>query len=68
MADSLFYLVVAAMAAVVVALVIGIAGYGKSGDFNRKYGNKMMRLRLLFQFIAVLLIVAYAYLRSQGGQ
>ncbi|PCJ10126.1 MAG: hypothetical protein COB16_02240 [Rhodobacteraceae bacterium] len=68
MADPLFYLVVAAMTAVVVALVIGIAGYGKGGEFNRKYGNKMMRLRLLFQFIAVLLILAYAYLRSQGGQ
>jgi hypothetical protein len=68
MADSLFYLVVAAMAAVVVALVIGIAGYGKGGEFNKKNGNKMMRLRLLFQFIAVLLIVTYVYLRSQGGQ
>jgi len=68
MADSLFYLVVAAMAAVVVVLVIGIAGYGKGGEFNQKHGNKMMRLRLLFQFIAVLLIVAYVYLRSQGGQ
>ena len=68
MADSLFYLVVAAMAAVVVVLVIGIAGYGKGGEFNKKHGNKMMRLRLLFQFIAVLLIVAYVYLRNQGGQ
>ncbi|NRB16167.1 twin transmembrane helix small protein [Parasedimentitalea psychrophila] len=68
MADSLFYLVVAAMAAVVVALVIGIAGYGKGGEFNKKHGNKMMRLRLLFQFIAVLLILAYVYLRNQGGQ
>ena len=67
MADTLFYLIVAAMTAVVVSLVIGIAGYGKGGEFNRKHGNKMMRLRLLFQFIAVLLILAYAYLRSQGG-
>lgn len=68
MADSLFYLVVAAMAAVVVSLVVGIAGYGKGGEFNKKHGNKMMRLRLLFQFIAVLLIIAYVYLRNQGGQ
>ncbi|AZV76644.1 twin transmembrane helix small protein [Parasedimentitalea marina] len=67
MADTLFYLVVAAMAAVVVSLVIGIAGYGKGGEFNKRNGNKMMRFRLLFQFIAVLLIIAYVYLRSQGG-
>jgi len=68
MADPLFYLVVAAIIAVVLVLVIGIAGFGKGGEFNRKYANKMMRLRILLQFIAVLLILAYVYLRGQGGQ
>jgi hypothetical protein len=56
------------MAAVVIVLVIGMGGFGKGGAFNHKYGNKMMRLRLLFQFIAVVLIVGFVYLRSQGGQ
>jgi len=68
MADPLFYLVVAAIISVVLVLVIGIAGFGKGGEFNRKYANKMMRLRILLQFIAVLLILAYVYLRGQGGQ
>ncbi|KAE9628904.1 twin transmembrane helix small protein [Parasedimentitalea maritima] len=68
MADPLFYLVVAAIISVVLVLIIGIAGYGKGGEFNAKYSNKMMRLRILLQFIAVLLILAYAYLKGQGGQ
>lgn len=56
-----------AMAAVVIVLAIGIGGFARGGKFNAKYANKMMRLRLLFQFIAVCLIVLYVYLRGQGG-
>lgn len=55
-----------AMAAVVVVLVIGIGGFAKGGAFNAKYSNKMMRLRILFQFIAVVLIVLYVFLRGKG--
>ena len=68
MSDPLYYLALAAVAAVVVALVIGIGGFGAGGAFNAKYGNKMMRLRILFQFIAVVLFLGYLYLRNQGGQ
>ncbi|KIC21209.1 twin transmembrane helix small protein [Leisingera sp. ANG-Vp] len=67
MSDPLYYLGLAAMGAVVLALVIGIGGFGKGGEFNRKNANKMMRLRILFQFIAVVLLLAYIYLQSQGG-
>ena len=67
--DNLLLIVaLLAMAAVVVVLVIGIGGFGAGGAFNAKYGNKMMRLRLLFQFIAVCLIVLFVYLRGQGVQ
>ncbi|MBK0327716.1 twin transmembrane helix small protein [Rhodobacteraceae bacterium F11138] len=68
MGDPIFLLIILAMAAVVVVLVIGIGGFGKGGAFNRKYGNKMMRLRILAQFIAVVLIVIYVWLRNSGGQ
>ncbi|MEZ0468909.1 twin transmembrane helix small protein [Phaeobacter sp. SYSU ZJ3003] len=67
MGDPLYILAILAMAAVVTVLVIGLGGFGKGGAFNHKYGNKMMRLRLLFQFIAVVLVAAYVYLRNQGG-
>lgn len=57
-----------AMAAVVVVLALGIANFGKGGMEAAKKSNKMMRLRILFQFIAVILIVLYVYLRGQGVQ
>lgn len=66
MDDPLFVLVVIACLAVVVVLVIGIGGFGKGGEFNQKYSNKLMRLRLITQAIAVALIALYVYLR-QGG-
>lgn len=53
-----------AMVAVVAVLMIGIGGFAKGGKFNAKYGNKMMQLRLLLQFVAVCLIVLYVYLRG----
>lgn len=59
--DPLFYLVVVACLAVVVVLMIGVLGFARGGDFNKKYANKIMRLRLLMQFVAVILILAFVY-------
>jgi len=67
MNDPLFAVVVLAILAVVAVLGIGIGGFALGGEFNRKYGNLMMRLRLLFQAIAVALILLYVFLRGQGG-
>ncbi len=67
MKDPLFVLVVVACLSVVAVLMVGIGGFAKGGDFNRKYANKIMRLRLLLQFVAIVLIVAYVYfIRSKG--
>ena len=65
--DPLFYVVAAACLAVVVILMVGIGGFAKGGDFNRKYANKIMRWRIGVQFVAVVLIVAFAWLRSGGN-
>ena len=59
--DPLFIIVILAMAAVVIILMIGIGGFGRGGEFNRKYANKLMRLRIFAQFIAVLLILLFVY-------
>ena len=40
--------------------------FAKGGDFNRKHANRIMRLRIIAQAIAVALIVAFAYLHSKG--
>ncbi|NDW46261.1 twin transmembrane helix small protein [Ruegeria sp. PrR005] len=65
--DLLMIVLLMAMASVVVVLMIGLGGFAKGGAFNAKYGNKMMQLRLLMQFIAVVLIVLYVYLHGTGN-
>ena len=42
---------------VVIVLMIGLGGFAFGGEFNRKYANKIMRLRILLQAIAILLII-----------
>ncbi|MCB1353130.1 MAG: twin transmembrane helix small protein [Rhodobacteraceae bacterium] len=65
--DPLFVLAAIACLAVLAVLVFGIGTFGKGGDFNRKYANKIMRLRLLMQFIAIILIVVFVYFSRKGG-
>jgi hypothetical protein len=64
--DPLFILAAIACLAVVAVLLVGIGGFARGGAFNRKYANKIMRLRLLAQFIAVILIVVFVWLAGRG--
>lgn len=67
LSDPIFIAAAVASLVVVVILAIGIGGFAKGGEFNRKHGNRMMRYRLIAQFIAVILIVGFVYLRKDGG-
>ena len=62
-----FWVAVVACFAVVGVLLIGIGGFAKGGEFNRKNANKLMRLRLILQFVAVLLILLFVWVSRQGG-
>lgn len=62
--DPFLLVVILACLAVLAVLLVGVGGFARGGDFNRKYANKIMRLRLLLQFVAVILIVLYVYFRS----
>ena len=64
--DPLFVVVVLAMATVAIIMLIGIGGFGRGGDFNRKHANKIMRMRIVVQFVAVLLILAFVYFRGKS--
>jgi len=64
---GLYYLIVVAILAVVVVLMIGLGSFTKGGEFNRKYGNKLMRLRIIGQAIAIVLILIFVFLRQSGG-
>ena len=65
--DPLFTVVVLSMAVVAIILMIGIGGFGRGGEFNRKYSNKLMRMRILAQFVAVVLILLFVWL-ARGGE
>lgn len=63
MIDKPLLIVVAiACAVVVVILMVGVGGFARGGAFNAKYANKIMRLRLLAQFVAVILIVLFVWI------
>lgn len=66
LSDPLFLVVAAAMLAVVVILAIGISYFGRGDVESAKKSNRMMKWRLAAQFIAVLLILLYIWVRSKG--
>ena len=47
--------------AVGVVLILGIGTLFKGGSASKKYSNKLMQLRVLLQFIAILALVGFAY-------
>jgi len=48
------FLMGAAMFFTLLVLVIGIVSFGVYGDFYRRNSNKLMRLRVIFQGLALL--------------
>ena len=64
--DPLFWVVAAVTLGVLVILMIGIGGFARGGEFNRKHANRIMRYRIAAQFVAVLLILLFVWLRRGG--
>ncbi|MFZ4606818.1 MAG: twin transmembrane helix small protein [Caulobacter sp.] len=63
--DKLFdILIPVSLAAVLLALLAGLYALFKGGDFGRSYSNRLMRLRVLLQFIAILILVAALWWRK----
>ncbi len=50
-------LVPLALAAVAITLGVGIYSMFRGGDFSLKWSNKLMRLRVALQAVAILIIV-----------
>ena len=46
---------------VAVVLILGIGTLFKGGETSKKYSNKLMQLRVLLQFIAIAVLVSFAY-------
>jgi len=47
--------------AVGLVLILGIGTLFKGGETSKKYSNKLMQLRVLLQFIAIIALVSFAY-------
>ena len=47
--------------AVGIVLILGIGTLFKGGNTSKKYSNKLMQLRVLLQFIAIILLLVFAY-------
>ena len=49
-------LLLIAMLATAAVLLVGLVGFFRGGEFNQKYGNRLMRARVALQALAVLLL------------
>ena len=47
--------------AVGIVLILGIGTLFKGGETSKKYSNKLMQLRVILQFVAILVLIGFAY-------
>jgi Hypoxia induced protein conserved region len=53
MSKVFFILMTIAMLAVLGVLLLGVFSMAKGGEFNKKYGNRLMRARVALQAVAI---------------
>ena len=56
MSNGFSWLLILALIATFAVLVMGVVGMIHQGPFNSRWSNKLMQLRVLFQFAAILLL------------
>ena len=52
------------LAAVAITLAIGFYSLFRGGQFGRTWSNKLMRLRVALQFVAILILAAVFWLNQ----
>ena len=62
----LYFLIPVAVLATAVILAIGIYSMARGGEFSKQYSNKLMRMRVTAQAIAIAIIMLFVYLLQQG--
>jgi uncharacterized membrane protein len=55
-----------AIGLVAIVLMVGLYSLYRGGDFARSYSNKIMRLRIVAQFAAIVVIMAVLYFWGRG--
>ncbi|NHK26553.1 twin transmembrane helix small protein [Parvularcula flava] len=62
-----YVLIPIAMLATLGALGFGIYSLARGGEFAKNNSNRLMRLRVLFQAIAIALMMLFLWLLTQGN-
>ena len=62
----LLILLILALGAVVATLAMGFYALLRGGQFGRAWSNRLMRLRVLLQFTAIVVLAAVIFLIRQG--
>jgi nitrogen fixation-related uncharacterized protein len=63
--DIFSYLIPISLFAVVAVLGTGIYALFRGGDFGRSYSNKLMRLRVVMQAVAIAILVGAFWWRGR---
>ncbi|WP_312160792.1 twin transmembrane helix small protein [Phenylobacterium sp.] len=61
------YLIPISLAAVTITLFVGLYALFRGGEFGRSYSNKLMRLRVVLQAIAIAVLVLAVWWRAKSG-
>ncbi len=63
--DIFSFLIPAALISVAAVLAVGIYSLFRGGDFGRSYSNKLMRLRVVMQAVAIAVLVGAVWWRGR---
>ncbi len=63
--DVFSYLIPVALISVAAVLTVGIYSLFRGGDFSRSYSNKIMRLRVVMQAIAIAVLMGAVWWRTR---
>ena len=65
--EMINYFIIAAMVATALVVLIGVLNMGRSDENRRLTSNKLMRLRIIMQAIAIAFVVIGLIWGSRGG-
>ena len=55
----LLVLIIVALVATLAVLGLGVVSMLRGGEFNRRYGNLLMRARIITQGVTILLVILF---------
>ena len=66
MSSPFVVIVVCVCLLVLAVLMLGIGSFAKGGRIGKRYSNKLMRLRIILQAVAIILIIIFVYFEKRG--